>query len=788
MLRNYLKIAWRNLVKSKSFAFLNIAGLSTGMACSILILLWVQNELSYDSFHKAAKSIYRITVDSEAFNLAVSSAGMGPDLQHEIPEIEEVVRTTKFQNALFKVNQEVFEEDKFMYVDSNFLSLFDFNLAYGDKSTALAAPNSLILSTSLAKTYFGKEDVLGKTLQLNNNKTLRVTGVLEPLPSNSHFKFEALSPVSTILHENADLAGNDWFNFEYYTYFRVNEAVNGSAKGVSGIESDIDRIVKARFDGFDIHFRLQPLEEIHLYSDLQMDVAGHGNVAYVHTFFVVALFILVVACINFMNLATARSAKRAREVGLRKAVGAERSQLVGQFFSESVLLSCISLLLATGLAFLILPYFNQLTAGNLRIRYESGSFWMSLLAIAAVTGLLSGSYPSLYLSGFNPVEVLKGRLRISGGNRLFRNGLVLTQFTVSAILIVGTIVVYNQLNYIRNKSLGYDKSNLIIVPFKGDLKAKQDALRANLNQNPLLSEYSIFADLPTQLDRGTTSLSWDGKNQNEEILIPDIRVDNHFLNVFDLKVLAGRGFSADFSENESNVIVNEALMKLMGKTRENIIGQAMEYNGQQVQVVGLVNDFHFKPLQYGIEPLVMAEKSEGNYLTIRTTMNQTQAAISALEEIHSDLNPAFPFTYSFLDEDLQNLYKGEQQMGQIFNGLAILALFISCLGIYGLSAYMAEQRTKEIGIRKVLGAGTARLVALMSGDFVKLIGFSLLVAVPVSWYYLDQWLSGFAYHITVSWWMFAAAALSLLLITLFTVSYQSIKTALLNPVKSLRSE
>lgn len=789
MLKNYLKIAWRNLIKSKSFSILNILGLSTGMACSILILLWVQNEVSYDQFHTDSERTYRFIVSSGDFKTAVSSAGMAPDLRDELSEIESVVRITKFENVLFNVDDAVYEENNFMYVDDNFLSFFDFPLVQGEKRTVLKDPNTIVLTESMAKKYFGEQDALGKNIKLNNSENWKVTGVLKDLPPNSHFKFDFIAPISTIAADDQNLVNKTWGNFNYYSYFKLNKNVALSNTGVTDLEMKINAIADERLDNETFNFRLQPIENIHLYSDLQLDVAGHGNIQYVNIFFIVALFILVVACINFMNLSTARSAKRAKEVGMRKAIGAQRGQLIGQFLSESILLSFISLILGVGLVFLALPFFNDISGKLLNIDIADGSFWLGLLAIVLVTGLFSGSYPALYLSGFNTVKVLQGDLKKSGGNLFFRNGLVTVQFIISAVLIVGTGVVYNQLNFIKDKNLGFDKSNMIIVPFRGEMAEKQDALSAILQQDPLLNNYSIFSDLPTDLGTGTVDIIWEGKDENDGLVVPDIRMDDRFIELFGIEVLAGRGYSEKFTINDKNLVINEALMKLMGKTLDNIIGQQLAFNDIEGQVIGVVKDFHFKPLQYDIEPLVLRQRdNNARFLAVRTTINQTQASIKALENIYTELNPAFPFSYSFLDADLENLYDGEQQMGMIFNILAILAIFISCLGIYGLSAFMAEQRIKEIGIRKVLGATTLSLVNLLSKDFFKLALLALVIAIPLSWYCLNEWLQVFAYHINISWWMFALAAAAVLLITLITVSYQSIRTANANPVESLRTE
>ena len=435
MIKNYFKIAWRNLFQSKSFTILNIAGLSTGMACSILILLWVQNEVSYDKFHSDSEKIYRCIVGFGDFKTAVSSAGIGPDVKEELSEIEAVVRTTKFKKVLFNVGNKIFEENRFMYVDPNFLSFFDFPLLLGEKEAALKDPNTIILTETMAKKFFGEENALGKIIKFNNSTNMKITGVLKDLPPNSHFNFDFISSTVTIAKENKDFANKTWGEFNYYSYFKLSENVSSSATGVLDLENKINIIASKRLNNKTFDFRLQPLEDIHLYSDLQLDVAGHGNNQYVSIFFVVALFILVVACINFMNLSTARSAKRSKEVGIRKAIGAHRGQLIGQFLSESVLLSIISLILAVGIVFLVLPYFNEISGKELSIDVTKSNFWLSLIAIILVTGLFAGSYPAVYLSGFKPATVLKGKLKASGNNIFFRNSLVTIQFVISAVLI-----------------------------------------------------------------------------------------------------------------------------------------------------------------------------------------------------------------------------------------------------------------------------------------------------------------------------------------------------------------
>jgi putative ABC transport system permease protein len=788
MIKNYFKIAFRNLQRHKAYSLLNISGLAIGMACSILILLWVQNELSYDRFHAKANEIYRLTDNAEDFKAAVTPAGIAEGLQSQMPEIKTTTRISKLFTPLLQVGDRKFTEKWSLYVDSNFLQTFSFPLLKGNPHTALMQPDGILLTEDMAKKYFGTEDAIGKIIRKDNKDNLFVTGVIANVPAYSHLRFDFLLPMSAIEATNDDLKTKTWGNFNFYTYIQLNKNFNPTKANLSKITGRINAIYQVHDSGFKIAFHLQPLTDIHLHSDMQIDMPGQGNIQYVHIFFIVALFILVVACINFMNLATARSSRRAKEVGLRKVVGAGRSQLIMQFLGETLIISFVSLLFAVGIVWLVLPAFNHLAEKELTFHLLNGKLLLILIGIALLTGLISGSYPALFLSGFKPVTVLKGKLKLGGGNLLFRNGLVVTQFVVSIILLVGTAVVYKQLNFIKNKDLGFDKSNLLYMRMIGDIWGKQSALKSELSQSPITSDYSIISDLPTALVTGTIAVQWEGKDPKLQIVIPSIFVDENFIKVFQTKLLTGRSFSSSFKGDSSNFVINETAMHLMGMNINNAVGKNISYGGINGSIIGVVKDFNVKPLQYAIDPIVLQMNKYGGYVIVRTKPGNTDATINALGKISRDLNPAYPFTYNFLDMDLDNLYKGEQQMGSIFNFFAILAIFISCLGLYGLSAFMAEQRTKEIGVRKVLGASVFNIVYLLSGSFTRLIVIAMAIAIPVSWWAIDNWLKGFVYRINISWIIFLVACGTALLIALLTVSYESIKAAVANPVKSLRTE
>ncbi|MBS1597380.1 MAG: ABC transporter permease [Bacteroidetes bacterium] len=788
MFKNYFKIAFRNLIRHKAFSIINITGLAIGMASSILILLWVREELSYDRFNANADQIYRITANADEFKAAVNPAGMPAGLQAQMPEIKNTVRLSHLSTELVEVGENKIEEHRVFYVDSTFLQFFSYKLAKGNPATALKRADGVLITKDLAKKYFGTDDVLGKMMRLDNDRNVVVTGVLENIPSNSHLQFDMLIPMSSIYQSDYDLKNNVWTSFNYYSYLQLDKNFKPTPAAIAKFERQMDEIYKKRVTGLKINFHLQPLTDIHLHSNFQVDLDGHGNYQYVNIFFIVAIFILAVACINFMNLATARSARRAKEVGLRKVVGAGRHQLVGQFLGESMLISFIAFLIAMLMVWLLLPAFNSVSGKHLNIHILDWKLVGSLLGIALATGLLSGIYPALYLSGFQPVHVLKGKMKSFGGNLIFRNTLVVTQFIVSIVLLVGTAVVYNQLKFIKNTNLGFDKENLLYMEMTGELWSKQQAMKDALKQNPLTSDFTITSDLPTNMITGTIDIVWEGKDPKLQVVFPSMAVTEDFFDVFKMKIMNGRAFSTAFKGDSANFIVNEKAIQVMGMNVATAVGKPLTINGNKGTIIGVVKDFNYKPMQYAIEPMFISLNRWGGKVVVRTKPGKTEATIKELQKIMVGLNPSRPFSYNFLDQDLANLYRGEQQMGVLFNLFAGLAIFISCLGLYGLSAFMAEQRTKEIGVRKVLGASVFTIVYLLSTNFTKLIFIAMVIAIPVSWFAINSWLQSFAYHVSVGWGIFVVASLIALFIAWFTVGYESVKAALANPVKSLRTE
>jgi len=786
MLKNYFKIAFRNIVRHKAFAAINIAGLAIGMACSIFILLWVQNELSYDQFHKNAATIYRLPGGD-----ATNSGPMVPELKAKIPAIKNFVRFLYVQPAttVFEMGAKRFEEKAVFYADSTLLQVFSFPLIKGNAETAMSRPDAVLITEDMAKKYFGKEDAVGKILKKDNKDNLVVTGVLKNIPANAHLQFDFIMPMSAIAHSDWRLKDNIWASYDFYDYIQLNENFKATPAALAELSRQADKIVAEHIKENPPNIQLQALTDIHLHSDYR-DLPGQGNIQYVNTFFVVALFILAVACINFMNLATARSARRAKEVGLRKVVGAGRMQLIGQFFGESLFISFIALLIAVCMVCLLLPVFNNLAGKQLSIQLLDGKLIALLLGIALFTGLVSGSYPALLLSGFKPVQVLKGNMKMMGGNLYFRNGLVIVQFVVSIVLLAGTAVVYRQLNYIKNRDIGYNKSNLLYMPMTGELGDKQQVLKAELKTNPLTANFSTISEPISNLGSSTAGVEWEGKTaEDKKIWFTKAWVNDGFFDVLQMKMASGRALSAAEFADSGNYVINEKAAKIMRMTPATAIGKQITFNGDKGTIVGVVKDFNYKPAQTAIEPMILAyNRWNMGIVLVRTQPGKTAATIQALEKISKQLNPAFPFSYGFVDQDINNLYKGEQQMGSLFNAFAIIAIFISCMGLYGLSAFMAEQRTKEIGVRKVLGASVLNVVYLLSTGFTKLILIAIVIAIPIAWFAINKWLSSFAYRINIGWAIFLITSLAALAIAWITVSYESVKAAVTNPVKSLRKE
>jgi len=793
MLKNYIKIAFRNLWRYKAFSFLNIMGLSIGLASSILILLWVANERSYDSFHENVAKTYRITSGlADDFRAATVPPPLAPELLQKLPIVDNYLRLSHPVNFAFERDGNRFEEKRGFYADSTFWDFFSFALVDGEKKTAFHQPDAILITESMAKKYFGQTNVVGQSIILENRKPLTVTAVFADLPSNSHLQFDYLLPMEHIEKESwMNDAKQDWRNFVNYAYLKLDDSFVPTSTAIHQLEQQIQEVFSKHVDGSMLKttFQLQAMPDIHLHStNLQVDLAGRSNSLYVDTLFMVALFILVVACINFMNLSTARSARRAKEVGLRKVIGAERTQIIIQFMGESLLITFLSFVIAIALVWLALPGFQVLISKTLEIHLFDPNVLLTLLAIALITGLIAGSYPALYLSGFTPIKVLKGVLT-SGkrGHVVFRNTLVVTQFIVSMFLLVGTIVIYQQLNFVKNRNLGFDKSNLVYVEMNGEVWGKQSAYKDALASNPLTADFTVSDVVPTNLKSGTVDFYYEGKDPNSELIAPTMDVSENFIEAFGMEMVSGRSFSKSYNDS-SNYIINEKLASIIGYTPEEAIGKPFALWSNKGQIVGVVKDFSFKPASKAIEPLILSYNQWGGMFIIKAKPQQLEATINALEKIHADLNPHFPFTYGFVDQELDKLYESEHRLSNLFNLFAALGIFISCLGLYGLSAFMAEKRIKEIGIRKVLGSSVTGIVYLLTKSFIGLLALAIVISIPIAWYGASRWLDSFAFKIDINWMIFGLAAGLTFIVALLTIGYESIKAARANPVDSLRDE
>lgn len=791
MLKNYLLITFRNMLRQRMFSLINIFGLAVGLAACIVILLWVQDEFGYDRFHSKADRLYRLVVpDVSGLRLGTCPTPVGPAIKNEIPEVRQISRVYTVI-GLFAVGTRKFEEKNVFYADSTFLQLFDFPLVQGAVKTALRNPESLLLTEDAARKYFGEVNAVGKMIRMDNKTDFIVEGVLANIPSNSHLQFDFLLPMSFLARTNKDLKENAWGNFNFYTYLEFNEGFDASPNNLQQIKDKINALYARNYTTFGATFDLQLLSRIHLYSDFQTDVGGHGDIKYVRIFTIVAIFILLIASINFMNLATARSANRAKEVGLRKVVGAERKQLVTQFMGESVLTTFISLLLALGIVSVLLPAFNLLSGKHLALHLFTSSIGLYLIIIALVTGLLAGSYPALLLSSMLPAKVLKGTFKAGKGAGSLRSTLVVFQFALSILLILGTLVVYNQLHYLRNTGLGFEKENVLYMPVAGDLKitwSKYSTLRSELSRHDLTKDFTVSWGLPTDYVNTTISVEWPGKATDYKPYFSVMGVDENFIKTMKLQLLSGRTFSDDPVADSANLIANETALAILGLNPETAVGRSVTLWDKKGTIIGVIKDFNFHPLRQAVEPMLLKLDRAGDYVIVRTLKGKLEETISALRSLHQKFNSDYIFSYNFLDVDLDRLYQSEQRTGIIMNVFSVLAIFISCLGLYGLAAFTAEQRIKEIGVRKVLGASVTSIVSLLGGYFIRLTFIAFVQTVPFAWYIMERWLEGFAYRIAIEIWMFVAAGAFAIIIALLTVSIQTIRAAFANPTESLRSE
>jgi putative ABC transport system permease protein len=793
MFKNYLKIALRNLRRHKGYSFINITGLAVGMSVCILILLWIQDELSYDRFHKNADVICRVTEhqynsSGDYFPVAVTPWPLAEALKKDFPEIVESCRLRIWTGRLISYGEKKFYEDNFVAVDPSFLKMFSFPVLKGDAATALTKPNTVLITREAAVRYFGEENPLGKVLTFHNRYDFEIVGILGNVPRNSHIKFDFLVPFESTLKEFG--WETSWWTNNYTTYIQIADKASHRL-----LADKVNNYLKKVNPGTGTKLILQPLTDIHLHSNYAIDLYGQtqSSAIYVYAFSIIALLVLLIACINFMNLSTAQSERRSREVGLRKVAGASRNRLVAQFYGESIFLTFISFLIALLMVSLFLPVFNQLSGKFLSLASLKQSFMLlGLLGILLITGVVSGSYPALVLSSFTPLRSFKGpNLMFTQKKRkpLLRRLLVTVQFTLSIILIIGTLTVYKQIHYMLQKKLGYEKDSLVYFIKRDNLRTQYDAFKDTLLHDPSILGVTTSSDVPTYTVHSTGAFSWEGKNPETHFLIHQFSVDFDYIKTFGMNLIAGRDFSKQYPTDAltQSFIVNETAVKAMGL--KNPIGAKFSLYENTGQIIGVVGDFHYKSMQKEIEPLVFRiEPQRDSYVFVKLRRGHSQEAISAIRKVHDRFNPEYPLEYKFLDESVGQLYLSEQKTKNIFNNFTFIAIIISCLGLYGLSAYMAQRKTKEIGVRKVLGASNLNILSNLSIEFIILVGVSNLIAWPAAYLVMKMWLKNFAYRTTLSAWTFILSGMMALVIALLTVSYQSLKVVRANPVESLRHE
>jgi putative ABC transport system permease protein len=807
MWKNYFKIAWRNLLKKKVYSFINIVGLGVGMACCLLIFLFVQDELSYDTYHEKGERIYRLTHGSRSPERVTEgddtapfwvwhNAPVGPALKEEFPEVEKIVQFSGRSDLLLSYGETTLQEDGVFFMDSTVFDVFSWKLIQGDPKTALVAPFSIVLTESTAKRYFGDEEPLGKTLKGSESAgrgragDYTVTGVMEDIPSNSHFTFNALLSLSTFKLSNPNVFDN-WGYVDFYTYFLASEQFDPVA-----FEAKLPSFIKRRATDTneDYAIKVEPLKDVYLRTTAQRLPGETGSLTNIYVFSMIGVFILIIAMINFMNLSTARSMERAKEVGIRKSIGADRRSLIYQFLGESLIIVFLAALVAFLFVSVALPMMNDLTGKA--FAFDQLFNWQTVpffLGIMLIVGLLAGSYPAFVLSSFQPVLILKG-INKSGTKGVFlRKGLVVFQFSLSIALIAGTMIVYTQLGHLLDKDMGFDKEQMLVLDYNYDERVNymSSALKAEMENLPSVTSAAFSRSVPGSYFPNAYTNIQNAEGEMVGMAQPVFQVGIDFINHYDLELIAGRSYSRDFpSDSSSALVINEATARQFGYANPaDIVGKKFDQWGRAGEVIGVVKDFNYISLHRTIEPLTLPfEPYASRYLSLKVSGGDISATIAQVQEVWGKLAPQRPFLYSFLDEDFNTQYQSDFRFRKIFTTFSILAILIACLGLLGLATYTAEQRTKEIGVRKVLGADVSSIVGLLSRDFVKLVLMAVVIATPVSWYAMNQWLEGFAYQVPVHWWTFGIAGIMAVVVALATISFQSIKAALMNPVKSLRSE
>jgi putative ABC transport system permease protein len=806
MVGNYFKTAWRSLSKNKTFTTLNVTGLSIGLACSLLIALYVVDELSYDRFNAHADQIYRIGEQVRFgdfnYNGAEVPGIMGPVFARDFTQIEQYTRFKINPDVIIRKGNENIREDKVAYADSSLFNVFSLEMIAGNKETALKEPHSLVITESAARRYFASPDVIGKTLSVNGSTDYKITGVIKDIPRQSHFDFDLFMP----LCELASSRNDSWITYNFQTYLllkpgtdvrqfetQLNRATEHymAPQFKTQLSTSVEDFKKA---GNYIKYSLMPLTAIHLHSDVADELGTNGSIQYVYIFSSIAIFILLIACINFMNLSTAHSANRAKEVGVRKVLGSPRNKLIAQFLTESLVTCFLSFAIAIAIVAMGLPLFNQLADKHIMVSVlSSPPILLGISGLLILVSLISGSYPAFFLSSFQPIRVLKGNLSMGFKGSALRNTLVVLQFTISVILMIGTLVIYNQLRYIRNKDLGFNKDQVLLLQNTTALNNNTTAFANELLQMPGVKNVTTSGFLPvtgTRTSQGFITVPrFDGKNFT---LMQSWPVDERYLPTFQIQLKSGRNFSAQYRTDSTAVIINETAAKIYGGADpvDKKIYMLTDLKGAiaAYHVIGVIKDFNFNSLRSQVEPMVLNLQQDNGGMAVRISSRDIPGLLNEIKSTWKSMASSEPFSYAFLDDEFNKQYGADQRRGEIFLVLSILAILIACLGLFGLVTFAAEQRVKEIGIRKVLGAAIPDIFAMLSKDFLKLLLLSICIASPIAWWVMNKWLQDFAYRISIGWWMFVAVGAICLLIAIVTLSFQVAKAAFANPVKSLRSE
>ena len=789
MIKNYFRIAWRSVKNNRVFSFINIVGLAFGICCSLLILLWVQDESSFDKDQVNEKRLFiiyqRQYIDQKVDGGYYTPGLLFAELKKNIPEVEQAVGYMNCHNATFEAGRRIFKLDG-AWTGADYFHMFSYPLLQGNRQTALNSISSIAISNNMAVKFFGNAaSAMGKIIRYRDKTDFTVTAVFDDLPKNISRTFDFLLNWSAFVRENPWL--EDWRNNSPQTYIMLSRDVRPEQVRKK-LTRFLDAYNKTQTASFRVELDMQPFGDTYLRSNLVNGRFEGGRIEYVLLFSWIAVFILVIACINFMNLATARSAKRSKEIGIRKVSGALRSSLIYQFLSEAVFITFLSVMISLVLLYVLLPYFNQLTGKDIAFPISSVRFWIELAGLTLLTGLIAGSYPALFLSSFSPVQVLKGPLKFRADTVLLRKGLVVFQFVLSIVLIIGTVYISKQINYVQHINLGYDRENLLFVPLEGNLSDQYQLFKDEMIRDGAIKSISRTSDEPTSVSNATSSVEWEGKDPNTTPQFTTMSAGFDFVKTMNLKLTAGRELSKDYASDSTGYLVNESAMKII--QYKNPLGKPLTLWGTKGRIVGVLKDFHYTSLHDPIKPLIvhLGESDGGGVAIIRIRAGMTKTAIEQLEKICKALNPQFPFSYTFSDDQYQKLYKSEEVVSRLSNLFAALAIFISCMGLLGLAMFTAEQRTREIGIRKVLGASISSLFTLLSGEFIILVGMAMLIASPIAWWAIDLWSRNFTYHIKIEWWLFLIAGLTAIVIALLTVSFQSVKAALVKPIQSLRNE